>query len=100
MRIEIKFEPKQEKELCKSYQDGASIEALAFEYSVSTTVIRRILKSNGVTFHRRGAPGQKQNKDSVGKAKSLKAMGLTIARAAGFMGLSERSYRRLLTSDQ
>lgn len=96
MRIAIKFELKQERALCNSYVSGASIESLAFEYGVSTTVIRRILKTNEIQFRPRGAPKSKVNPTTVAKAKSLRSMGLTIDRASCVMGVSERTYRRLL----
>jgi transposase-like protein len=96
MRIAIKFELKQERALCSSYVSGASIESLAFEYGVSTTVIRRILKMNEIQFRPRGAPKSKVNPTTVAKAKSLRSMGLTIDRASCVMGVSERTYRRLL----
>lgn len=94
--MKIEFTTEQNAALIEAYRSGRSIVSLSEKYGVATTVITRILREEGVTLRRAGAPAKPVDTVLAERTAELMAEGLSLHQAALATGVPYTSFRRRL----
>lgn len=92
----IWFSDEQIRQLCASYEAGATIDALGAEYGISPSAVKYRLHAAGVRIRGKGPVRRGRNEMLAGQISALRAMGWTIGQTCGKLGISPTTYYRVL----